>query len=357
MIADEEGFLYPSVDKSLCINCGACDRVCPELNNHVGGGTPKAYAAYTLDDEIRAQSSSGGIFSVLASYVLNNGGVVFGAAFDDDFNVHHICVDKEADMYKLRGSKYLQSRTEDSFAKTKQFLNEGRKVLFSGTPCQIAGLHNYLGKDYENLVMVDLICHGTPSPLVWQKYLSSIANSDNGKIKSIFFRNKTYGWRGYSISVEYDDAQYISKNSDNKYIKAFIRDVCLRPSCYNCPSKGLARSSDITLADFWGIENLMSEMDDDKGTSLVMIHSEKGEQIFADISKNIKCKPTDFNEAIKHNPSMLRSVYRPKDRDKFMKAILSGKPFDKMVDKYCRVHLKTHIRRLCGKVLRKLKLR
>lgn len=337
MTADEEGFLYPSIDKSVCIDCNACVRVCQELNKPTGGGMPSAYAAYASYDNIRKESSSGGVFSVLASYVLKDNGVVFGAAFDEDFNVKHIFVDKEADMYKLRGSKYLQSRTEDCYAQAKKFLNEGRKVLYSGTPCQIAGLHNYLGRDYESLILVDFICHGTPSPLVWQTYLNSLPQaSSRRKPRRISFRHKYYGWKRYSVSIKYDDTEYLCERDKDAFMRAFLSDMCLRPSCYNCPAKGMSHVSDFTIADFWGIQNVLPEMDDDKGTSLVFVHSEKGDKIFQAVQSKIIVKAVDCNVAVRYNPSMVRSVRKPDNRNKFMRAIENSMPFEIAVEKYCR---------------------
>lgn len=352
MTADEEGFLYPSVEKSACINCDACVRVCPELNKPTGGGTPSAYAAYTPDDNTRKDSSSGGIFSVLASHVLKDNGVVFGAAFDEDFNVKHIFVDKEADMYKLRGSKYLQSRTEDCFVQAKKFLNEGRKVLYSGTPCQIAGLYNYLGKDYDNLILVDIICHGVPSPLVWQKYLQSLPQaSSRRKPRRISFRHKNYGWKRYSVSIKYDDTEYLCEHDKDTFMRVFLKDLCLRPSCYNCPAIGANRISDFTLADFWGIQYVCPKMDDNNGTSLVIIHSDKGSSIFDSVRASLRYKQVDFAHAIKYNPAMITSKAKSTVRDAFMNEVINGRELAFLVKEYCHFTIKERVKRLAKIIL------
>lgn len=357
MVADQEGFLYPSVNTVECINCDACVRVCPELNiiSSIGEGLPSAYAAYALDESIRQESSSGGVFTVLADYVLKDGGVVFGAAFDDDFNVRHIFVDKKEDMYKLRGSKYLQSRTENCYILAKKFLNDGKKVLYSGTPCQIVGLHNYLGKDYKNLILVDIICHGVPSPLVWQKYLQSLPQASSGhKPRRISFRHKYYGWKRYSVSIKYDDTEYLCEFGKDKFMQAFLRDLCLRPSCYECPSKGEERVSDFTIADFWGIQDVMPEMDDDKGTSLVIIHTKKGKTIFNGVVVNIKYKVVDFYSAIKYNESMVKSVSMPMRRNSFMSEIIKDRNFDAIEKKYCQPNLFQKGRRFIVRIFNKI---
>ena len=268
-----------------------------------------------------------------------------------------IFVDKKEDMYKLRGSKYLQSRTENCYILAKKFLNDGKKVLYSGTPCQIVGLHNYLGKDYKNLISVDIICHGVPSPLVWQKYLQSLPQASSGhKPRRISFRHKYYGWKRFSISIKYDDAEYLCESGKDKFMQTFLRDLCLRPSCYECPSKGEERVSDFTIADFWGIQDVMPEMDDDKGTSLVIIHSDKGREIFEKIKLKIKYKEADLQIAINHNPSMLKSVRKPVGRDRFMSAIESCKDFNKYVNKYCGTTFVKRLERFIKRVIKKVGL-
>lgn len=264
---DKEGFLYPHVNAELCINCGACERSCPVLNCELSEGVlPDAYVAYADDDVLRENSSSGGMFSLFAENILNSGGVVFGAAFDSDFTVHHIVVESVDELSKLRGSKYLQSRTENAFKEAEDYLKSGRKVLYTGTACQIAGLKRYLKRDYTNLYTVDVLCHGVPSPKVWKKYLEEQEKTHGAAVRRTFFRNKKYGWKTYAVSLDFsNETVYERIFKEDSFMKLFLGNICLRPSCHDCKFKGLSRPSDITIGDCWGIEKIMSDMDDDKG--------------------------------------------------------------------------------------------
>ncbi len=357
MKADSEGFCYPNIDESKCIDCGMCKRVCPILNKHIGNNG-QAYACINKDENIRMHSSSGGVFTLIAEYVINCGGVVFGAAFDDELNVCHTDIKSSEGLEKLRGSKYLQSKIGDTYKKAKEYLIKGRTVLFTGTPCQISGLKTYLGKDYDNLITQDLICHGAPSPKVWQNYLqyqSGKFNEDISFERLPCFRSKVNGWKLFSMVIEFNNRiKYIETLNKDAYMKAFLKDLILRPSCYNCHSKSLERESDITLADFWGVEKLLPEMFDDKGTSLVFINSLKGKKIFESISDKMIYRTADIDEAVKYNPAAYKSCAMNKKRDKFMSEI-NAENFDKIVKKYtkqnlfkkCLVKFKIIIKRMC----------
>jgi len=252
MCEDEEGFWYPQIDKEQCVNCGACKKVCPVLKEYQPNPRGKAYACINKDEGIRMKSSSGGIFTLLASAVIEQGGVVFGVAFDSDFSAFHTYVEDKTELEKLRGSKYVQSRIFDTYKKVKEYLDLKRIVLFSGTPCQIGGLKTYLGKEYDNLIMQDIICHGVPSPLVWQKYITLRETKAGSKIGRTFFRHKKYGWKTYSVRFEFSNrTEYEQIFSKDLFMRAFLANLCLRPSCYNCHFKSKERESDITLADFW----------------------------------------------------------------------------------------------------------
>ena len=224
----------------------------------------------------------------------------------------------------------------------KNFLKNNRLVLFSGTPCQIAGLKSFLGKDYSNLICIDIICHGVPSPLAWDKYKSEISRGKN--ITSINFRDKTYGWKTYSFRIDFDDnTSFLEKGADNKYIRGFIGDIYLRPSCHNCKFKTLNRQSDITLADFWGIENIDSKMDDGKGTSLVIVNSKKGNHILKEIEDFIVFKEVDLNNAIKYNMSAIKSSYCNPRRKYFFKKVNKFK-FDKLVNESLKESLSIRVK-------------
>ncbi len=355
MVADEEGFQYPKVNSDACIECHLCEKICPTINKSGGASNSKknTYAAFNLNDEIRNKSSSGGIFYLLAEYAISLGGVVFGAKFDDDFNVVHGFADNMNDAKQFMGSKYLQSDMRENYCKVKEFLEKARLVLFTGTPCQIGGLKAFLGKDYQNLICQDIICHGVPSPKVWKKYIEYRESVAKAKLLRTFFRHKKYGWKMFSLEFEFSNSnEYLQKHNEDLYMRSFLRDLDLRPSCYDCAFKNVDRQSDITLADFWGIQNIAPEMDDDKGTSLVIIHSERGRRLFDELKKSIRFQEVDFDKAIEGNPSMVRSVAVNPQRRAFMRDI-DDKPFDKVVKKYCEEKLIIKIKRKLKQIYKK----
>lgn len=334
---DNEGFMYPRIDQNVCINCKKCEKVCPVIQKPTLESFSEAsFAAYSKNEQIRKCSSSGGVFSVLAQIVLKHNGVVFGAAFDDEFQVHHIRVESVKDLEKLRGSKYVQSRIEKTFKDAKEILESGREVYFSGTPCQIDGFKNYLGREYENLITQDIICHGVPAPYVWDKYLDSVRNNINSEITQISFRDKLLGWRKYSVRIEGANGKVeMSTFLDNPMMRAYLRDMCLRPSCYDCPSKGVKRSSDITLADFWNVSDFIDDFDDDRGTDLIICHSSKGMKLLQEAESAIECHKVDMR-AVYENVPMNTSSRLPTKRNDFMEYLEHGS-FVESVQKYCTI--------------------
>lgn len=331
MKIDKEGFDYPIVNESDCIKCKKCINTCPVLHKQEKENKPVAYACFNKDEEIRKESSSGGVFTLLARNIIEDNGVVFGARFNASFDVEHNYIETLDEIKVFRGSKYVQSRIGYTFTQVKEFLEDGRKVLFSGTPCQIGGLKSFLEKDYENLICIDIICHGVPSPMVWNKYKNEISNGR--KITNINFRDKTYGWKDYSFRMNFEDGtSYFEKGTENKYIRGFIGDIYLRNSCYQCKFKTLHRQSDLTLADFWGIENINKNMYDGKGTSFLIINSEIGNQILQRIKEQIEVKEADLEESIKYNMSAVRASYRNTRREYFFRNINRFK-FNKLVEK------------------------
>lgn len=313
MTRDKEGFLYPHINIEQCTNCGLCEQVCPIINQAEQKIPIVAYAAKNNDEKTRLLSSSGGIFTLLAEKIIADGGVIFGAKFDEQWNVVHDYVETIEALADFRGSKYVQSRIGDIYISVEQFLKLGRKVLFSGTPCQIAGLKRFLIKDYQNLVCIDIICHGVPSPLVWQKYIQQL---DIDNITHVKFRDKTNSWKNYEVVVNSGTSEIIRETiRQNVFMKLFLSDLCLRPSCANCPAKAGKSHSDITIADYWGIEHVHPEFDDDKGCNLVIVNSEKGKDLF----DSIACDKleTDFKRAISYNTSYFKSVAEPKYRKFF----------------------------------------
>lgn len=295
---DHESFLYPKIDTERCTECALCEKSCPVLHQSDSREPLAVYAAKNRDEEIRRQSSSGGVFTLLAEQTIHEGGLVFGAKFNADWDVVHDYTKSIEGLDAFRGSKYVQSRIGNTFAQAKQFLKDGRKVLFSGTPCQIAGLKLYLRKEYENLLTVDFICHGVPSPMVWRRYKQELLSevrkntvSTNGTdfFTAINFRNKTEGWKKFSFAatVRCADGNSVSLRTslhENIYMRGFLRDLYLRPSCHACPAKSLKSGSDITIADFWGIQQFHSKFDDDRGTSLVIANSKKGALVYGALS-------------------------------------------------------------------------
>lgn len=345
MIDDEEGFVYPRVNKNLCIDCNICIKSCPMINGIKKDlFDKKAFAGYNKDLNTRLKSSSGGFFSIIASQVLQQGGIVFGASFDERFNVKHIKINTLNDLYKLRGSKYIQSDINSVYSDVKYFLEQDKRVLFSGSPCQVEGLFSFLQKKYDNLITQDFVCHGVPSKQIWNTYLKRF-----GIINSVFFRDKTNGWENYSIKID----EYLIPAKDSSYMKAFIAGYSLRPSCYECRFKKRNRISDITLGDLWGSKEIVPELDDHFGLSLVVINTEKAEKLLEKLSSQFVFKNIDFENAIQYNSSYIMSVQRPNDRDAFFEEVNSNNFDDIVFKKYCKRKLLSSIRERFKKIIKK----
>jgi coenzyme F420-reducing hydrogenase beta subunit len=317
---NHEGFWYPYIDENLCINCGLCKERCPTNYNKtlLNSNSPKVFGAKNLDENIIEKSSSGGIFSLFANLILEKNGVVFGAAFNNNMRLEHAMVDDVNNLEKLRGSKYVQSDIGNTLSAVKKELESGKHVLFIGTPCQVAGLYSFLGSNYENLLTGDLICHGVPSPKVFRDYLQRIEDKKKLKVIDYKFRNKAKGWKKPSIIIEFENGMKESSLfKKDSFTVAFSKNISLRMSCYDCKFSRIPRVADITLADFWGVSDYYPELDDDKGTSLVLINSAKGELWF-DICKNsMFFKQVELEKALKNNKNATGSVKLPKLRKKF----------------------------------------
>ena len=329
--SDTEGFRYPEMCITECIECNACRKVCPLLKDDIQSASlPVAYASRTIDDTIRMESSSGGIFTELAKKILLQKGVVYGAVYDEQFEIQHCDIERIDDLYKLRGAKYAESCLGNSFGKILDRLKQGQEVLFSGTPCQVAGLKSFLKKDYENLFCIDFVCHGVPSPMAWKEYVKYRAKQDaDGEMPiKINLRDKTTGWSKYRYSnlFQYKDGnEHSCLSSDSLYMKLFVGDYISRKSCSNCKFKGYNRVSDITLGDFWGIWDIAPEMDDNKGISLVLIQSEKGRKMFEDISDKIESKEMALEQVSLQNPSILKSSPANPKRQQALDMIRDGR--------------------------------
>ena len=302
IVQDEKGFYEPKIIKEKCIKCKKCKLVCPEVNPREKNDNPTVYAAWAKQKDIRENSTSGGIFSNIATKVLEADGVVFGAMFDENFKVVHSYVTKIENLVKLRGSKYVQSFIGDSLKQVEYFLQEGKMVLFSGTACQIAGLLNYLQKDYENLITIDVLCHGVPSPKIFEEYLKDI-NIDDRKIVNIRFRYKKPSWTNYSMKIDYDNGKsYIKSKYKDKFLIGFSEDYITKDVCATCQYARITRISDITLADFWGyISDELKTRNTEKGISLVIINSDKGNKIIEKVKNQLIIREKNIIEATKGN--------------------------------------------------------
>lgn len=355
MKIDDEGFWYPNINEDICINCNLCEKVCPIINPVKRNDSKKiAYAGMNKDEQIRIKSSSGGIFSILAEYIIKNNGIVYGASFDENFSVKHKRILYCTDLDLLRGSKYVQSAIDDIYKQVKNDLESNKPVLFTGTPCQVEGLRSYLKKEYVNLITMDFICHGVPSPLVWKKYLEEMKKSKQENIKNIYFRNKDIGWKNFSLKIIFDEKIYSNTLNNDLFMKGFLQDVYLRPSCYDCKFKKINRISDITVADFWGIENVLPKMDDDKGTSLIVVHSEKGKQLFDELSEKMMVNEVNLNEAIKYNSSMITSVKYNKKRKNFFMELNSREDLIDLLSRYTRISFSIKLKNKIKMEIKKL---
>lgn len=353
MHTDSEGFLYPFVDESVCINCGLCEKVCPILHPYEEREPLCVMAAINRNETIRQYSSSGGIFHALASYVIHKGGVVFGARFDEEWQVLMDYTESMDGIFAFMGSKYVQARTGTSYADTKRFLNDGRQVLYSGTPCQIAGLHHYLHKTYDNLLTVEVVCHGVPSPLVWRMYLAETVN-DIRRITSLRFRDKREGWKRFNFVLQYDKANKTLEAHDfhgkNLFMRAFLNNLILRPSCEYCKAKRGRSRADISLADYWGVQSFHPEIDDDRGTSLVLVNTEKGRGVLEKLE--IQIVTSTYSNALKSNGGLsIHAVFHPK-RKCFFTELQDCESLSALVNGLLRPTFKQQARMALGKCKR-----
>ena len=316
----------------------------------------KTYACYNKNNDLRMRSSSGAVFSSLAKYIFEKHGIVYGVAMSSDcYAAEFVSVSNENDLAKLRGSKYLQAKVGNAFKNIKKDLLLGRIVLFTGTGCQVNGLKKYLGKEYDNLICVDVICHGAPSPALWKEYAQYQEQRYEGKLKSINFRCKDNTWTDFGMKEAFEDTLdgktrrlFVSKDEDS-YMQMFLRNYCLRPSCYNCVAKK-QKMSDLTIADFWGINEVEPEMSDGLGTSLVLIRTVKGQNIFNHISSTLKLKEVPYEAGVKENPAEFKSCIRPLQRDTFFDD-MNIMSFEELEKKYAAPVDMT----FKGKILRRIK--
>ncbi|MGB8454043.1 MAG: Coenzyme F420 hydrogenase/dehydrogenase, beta subunit C-terminal domain [Anaerocolumna sp.] len=334
MEEDEEGFLYPVIDTKTCVECGACVRVCAFHIKAYEEKIPKDQKVYGVkhqDLKVRKMSSSGGAFTAISDYVLNRGGVVYGAVFNDSFEVIHSKALNEEQRNKMRGSKYVQSNLGTIFGEIRTTLETGQLVLFTGTPCQTGGLKSFLGKEYPNLILCDIVCHGVPSPKIWKDYKTLLEIKYQDKINGVNFRNKDSGWQNSSLKVTFSRYEHKKSMQEDPYYILFFNHLIIRPSCHQCVYASYHRVTDITLADFWGIESSYKTFQDDIGVTLVLINSTKGKELVENIRENtdiIESSHAGFYQPIFETPSKMSP-----NRQLFWEEYLS-KGYAEVISKY-----------------------
>ena len=334
MERDKEGFAYPTIDLTACVRCGHCTAVCPALEARQPGSLPAVFAAWSREDDIRKDSTSGGVFSVLAEYILESGGVVYGAAFDDKQHLRHTSCFRKEDLWRLRGAKYVQSDLGQTYREVKKAL-ETRQVLFTGTPCQVDGLYRYLGCRPENLTTCDLVCHGVPSPGVWEDMARSIERRKGKSLQAVRFRNKVTGWQDSHFTTVFDDGTVDSAPLfATEYGRAFGRALFLRPSCYHCAYTSMTRVGDFTLGDFWGLKPDELPEQQEKGISLLLVNTPHGSHLFDQLPLRRQAFPAE--RAIAGNPRLASPIGQPPDRTAFF-AAYALEPFEQVRKEFFRL--------------------
>lgn len=335
MQPNSHGFLHPIVDTAKCTDCSLCTQKCPiYMPQHVSAHTD-ILTGYAKDETLLPGSSSGAIFPVLAAEIIRRGGIVFGASFDDNFDVIHTVAETLPELSALCSSKYVQSRIPTGcYLQVKKLLADGRWVYFSGMPCQVAALKNYLGKEYATLITQDTACHSVPSPMVWKDYVAALEKQHSGKLTSFSFRNKVNGWEGYYIRAKFDNSkEFRQPAAENPYQRGFIKGLYSRSSCFSCRFKGIERCSDITLADYWGVKGIQPEAYNPQGTSLILLHSDKGRALLESCKDKLQIT-TAADGAFTFNPAVLTPIPKPARYDEFWTGY-GEKPFDNLVSACC----------------------
>lgn len=335
MQMDSHGFLYPTVDTAKCTDCGLCTRKCPVSTPPQVSAHTDVLTGYAKDETLLSVSSSGAIFPVLAAEIIRRGGIVFGAAFDENFDVVHTSAETLSELAALCSSKYVQSCVPaDCYSQVKKTLAAGRWVYFSGMPCQVAALKSYLGREYETLITQDTACHSVPSPMVWKDYVTELEKQHGGKLTGFSFRNKTTGWESYCVRAEFNNGRKFQQPAiDNPYQRGFLKGLYSRNSCFSCRFKGIERCSDITLADYWGVKGIQPETYNPQGTSLILLHSDKGRALLDNCKDKLQTE-TAADGAFALNPAVLTPIQKSARYDEFWTSY-GEVPFDDLVSACC----------------------
>ena len=357
MKEDNEGFLYPMIDSSSCIQCGLCEKVCPILNaKEEIPFKQDGYVVQNKDLNILKESTAGGAFTAIAKYVLNHNGVVFGVELSEEFIANHIYVESEKELFRFRNSKYIQSCVgEKTFNQVKNFLLSQKLVCFSGTPCQIEGLKSYLGKSYDNLITVDVVCRAVPSPLIFKKYLEVQENKLHDKILSVRFRDKYYGYKYSTMNVitNNNNGNYHHGVESDLWLRTFFSNICDRPSCHECRFKKQYRISDITIWDCFNVYKFSKELDNDKGATRVLVHSNNGRKIFTEILKDFNYIQVEPNKIVEGSNEIKTSILPNKNRANFFidaNHLTSEQLFSKYFPETFKVKAEHFIRIFCYKL-------
>ncbi len=365
MIENERGFLKPVIDETKCINCKLCEKICPVKNYQSKNiNQPKAYAFINKNDEIRLKSSSGAVFPSIANIILSKGGIVFGTHYDNEMKVCHTKIDKVIDIEKLQSSKYVQSDTKKTYQEVKYALENGQLVLYTGTPCQIAGLYSYLKKDYEKLLTIDLVCHGVPSRKIFEMYKKEfmLSKKDNGKLVNINFRSKNNGWTCSEFSTTTTTTTtttYQTLGRHDDFMKCFLSNLILNNSCNDCHFNKIPRVADLTMGDFWGVDEFDTSLNDNKGTSILLINTEKGKKFFEIVKtdSNVYTKEVPLNVALKGNPNIIGSTQKNHACAMFWNEInTSNKTLHILTPKYVKKYapILKILYKLCPQVVKKI---
>lgn len=357
MIEDQEGFIYPHIDEEKCINCGLCNKRCPQLNSKIESKeTKKVYAVKSKNVKNSKKSTSAGMAYMLTKKIIEKNGIVFGCAYNDNLVPIQKKVDTENDLEKLRGSKYVFSNTLSTYSEVKKELENDKNVIYIGTPCQIGGLYAFLGKEYEKLITVDIVCHGVPSPKLFSKYLKYLEKKLGQRVINYEFRNKDKAiWGEYRAKVTLENgAKYIDAN-DDPYYSNFLKGTIFRESCYKCKYANTDRVGDITLADFWGIEKISSNFYSEEGVSLVFINTQKGAKIFDEVKKNIDYEEHSIEEAVEKNGNLSHPTQRNEKRD-FTYKDIDNKDIESYIKRNLKIDgkLKKKIKKLIPRKIKKI---